>query len=335
MTGAAPTADTLLDPGVLARIGNLELLARVVVEGFINGLHRSPHLGSSTDFAEHRAYMPGDDTRRIDWKLWGRTDRYYVKEFEADTNTNFLVVLDVSPSMRYRGSADDPSAVSKLEYGCYLAAALTYFSSLQRDRVGLATVDGELVEYVPPSAKHLRLVLHALERAAKGGQPKAADEKKPGDMPAGDAPAAARKAAARKTELLPPLQKLSESARRRSIVALISDLYEEPDAVMEAVGQLHGRGNDIAVFHLLDRHEIEFPFADSSNFIDLESGEKMPVIPEYLRTQYRDLVAAHSSALARRAREQRVDYALFDTSKPLDGALFAYLSSRQRLSRVR
>jgi hypothetical protein len=135
--------------------------------------------------------------------------------------------------------------------------------------------------------------------------------------------------------LSPPLQKLSESARRRSIVALISDLYEEPDAVMEAVGHLHGRGNDIVVFHLLDRHEIEFPFADSSNFIDLETGDKMPVIPEYLRKQYRELVAEHSSALARRAREQRVDYALFDTSKPLDNALFAYISSRQRLSRVR
>jgi uncharacterized protein (DUF58 family) len=302
VTAVAHEPTNFLDPGVLAKIGNLELLARVVVQGFINGLHRSPNLGSSTDFAEHRAYMPGDDIRRIDWRLWGRTDRFYVKEFEADTNTSFLVVLDVSPSMRYRGTADDESAVSKLEYGCYLAAALTYFSSLQRDRVGLATVDGELMDYVPPSAKHLQQVLHALDRTIRL------------------TPDAGR---AGRTALLPPFTKLSESTRRRCIIAVISDFYEEPDAIMDAIGQLHGRGNDIVVFHLLDRNELEFPFSDASNFIDLETGEKMPVIPEYLRKQYRELVRGHTTDLARRTRDQQVDYALFDTSKPLDKALFA------------
>jgi uncharacterized protein (DUF58 family) len=325
MTAVAPEAVNFLDPGVLARIGNLELLARVVVEGFINGLHRSPHLGSSTDFAEHRPYMPGDDIRRIDWRLWARTDRFYVKEFEAETNTNFLAVLDVSPSMRYRGTEDDRSAVSKLDYACFLAAALAYFSSKQRDRVGLATFDGDLVDYVPPSARHLQQVLHGLDRASR--RPVAdRPEFPPRSTPAPPAPRAS---------LLPPLKKLSESTRRRSIIALISDFYEEPDAIMDAVAQLHGRGNDIVVFHILDRHEIEFPFTDSSNFIDLESGEKMPVIPEYLRKQYKEIIAQHSAALARRTREATVDYALFDTSKPLDAALFAYLSSRQRLSRVR
>jgi uncharacterized protein (DUF58 family) len=321
----APTAGpaNFLDPDVLARIGNLELLARVVVEGFINGLHRSPHLGSSTDFAEHRAYMPGDDIRRIDWRLWARTDRFYVKEFEAETNTNFLAVLDVSPSMRYSGSGGDRSAVSKLEYACFLAAALAYFSSKQRDRVGLATFDGDLVDYVPPSAKHLQQVLHGLDRASRGSSVASRLSTPDTRLPAPRA------------SLLPPLKKLSESTRRRSIIALISDFYEEPDAIMDAVAQLHGRGNDIVVFHILDHSEIEFPFTDSSNFIDLESGEKMPVIPEYLRKQYREIIAQHSAALARRTREATVDYALFDTSKPLDTALFTYLSSRQRLSRVR
>ena len=326
MTAPAAGPANFLDPGVLARIGNLELLARVVVEGFINGLHRSPHLGSSTDFAEHRAYMPGDDIRRIDWRLWARTDRFYVKQFEAETNTNFLAVLDVSPSMRYRGTEGDRSAVSKLEYACFLAAALAYFSSKQRDRVGLATFDGDLVDYVPPSAKHLQQVLHGLDRANRGSrveshlsQPSTPDPR----------------LSASRASLLPPLKKLSESTRRRSIIALISDFYEEPDAIMDAVAQLHGRGNDIVVFHILDRNEIEFPFTDSSNFIDMESGEKMPVIPEYLRKQYREIIAQHSAALARRTREATVDYALFDTSKPLDSALFTYLSSRQRLSRVR
>src|SRR4051794_9654196 len=158
-TTSVPGAQ-LIDPTVLARIGDLELLARTVVDGFINGLHRAPHLGSSTDFAEHRQYMPGDDIRRIDWRLYARTDRHFIKQFEADTNTNFSVVLDVSRSMAY-GASSDSGRISKLEYGAYLAACLTYFSSLQRDRVGMVTVDSDVVDYIPSSAKHLRVILHA------------------------------------------------------------------------------------------------------------------------------------------------------------------------------
>jgi uncharacterized protein (DUF58 family) len=314
------TVETLLDPTVLARIGNLELLARTVVDGFVNGLHRSPHLGSSTDFAEHRSYMPGDDIRGIDWRLYARTDRYYVKQFEAETNTNFVVLLDVSPSMRYRGATEGPGSVSKLDYGCYLAAALTYFSSKQRDRVGLATFDSDIVEYVPPSAKHLRLVLHALERTS------ARADATPANVPG---------VVSRASTLEEPLKRLSESLRRRSIVLLISDLYEEPDAVISALANVRGRGNDLIMFHLLDRNEIEFPFSDATNFVDLETGEKMPVIPEYLRTQYREVVATHTATLAQRMQEQRIDYAMFDTSKPLDKALFTYLLARERFSTAR
>lgn len=313
-----PDSATLLDPTVLARIGDLELLARTVVEGFVNGLHRSPHLGSSTDFAEHRAYMPGDDIRGIDWRLYARSDRYYVKQFEADTNANFVVLLDVSPSMRYRGATEGPGSVSKLDYGCYLAAALSYFSSTQRDRVGLATFDEDIVEYVPPSAKHLRLVLHALERTAHGAEPDGV----PG-------------APLRASTLDAPLRKLTESLRRRSIVLLISDVYEEPDAVLSALANVRGRGNDLIVFHLLDRSELEFPFADATNFVDIETGDRMPVIPDYLRAQYRQVVAEHTATLGRRMREQRIDYALFDTSKPLDQALFTYLLARERFSTTR
>jgi uncharacterized protein (DUF58 family) len=314
VTAVAPSTTSFLDPSVLARIGNLELLAKTVVEGFINGLHRSPHLGASTDFAEHRPYMPGDDIRRIDWKLFGRTDRHYVKEFEAETNTNFRVIVDVSPSMRYGASPEDERP-SKLTYACYLAACLTYFSSLQRDRVGLATIDGDIVDYVPPSAKHRQRVLHALDRASRG---------------AADAPVRKTKAV-----LLPPMRKLSESVRRRSIIALVSDFYEDVDDVITALSHLRGRGNDIMVFHVLDPRELEFPFIDSSNFIDMETGERMPVIPEYLRAQYKELITQHTKLLAKRLGEHRVDYGLFDTSKPLDRALFAYLSARQRYARVR
>src|SRR3954467_668409 len=166
-TASIPGAN-LIDPNVLARIGNLELLARIVVDGFINGLHRAPHLGSSTDFAEHRLYTPGDDTRRVDWKLYGRTDKYFLKQYEADTNTNFTAIVDVSKSMRY-GASKEPARVSKLEYGCYLAACLTYFSSMQRDRVGLITVDRDIAEYIPPSSKHLRQILQALDQTIQAG----------------------------------------------------------------------------------------------------------------------------------------------------------------------
>lgn len=319
MTAAAPpVADrqptSFLDPTVLARIGNLELLARTVVEGFINGLHKSPHLGASTDFAQHRGYMPGDDIRRIDWRLWARSDRYYLKEFEAETNTNFKVLLDVSPSMRYGG---DPATgkLSKLTYACYLAACLTYFSSLQRDRVGMATFDQDVVDYIPSSAKHLRQILHALDRLEHSAR----DTK----MTPG------------KSTLGPPLKKLSDTLRRRSLVVVISDFYEDPESIMHALAHVRGRGNDVIVFHVLDPREIDFSFTESSNFIDMETGTKMPVIPEYLRKQYRDLVKVHTDTLGKRVGESRADYFLFDTSKPLDKALFAYLGARQRFNRVR
>ena len=312
---AAPQQPTsFLDPSVLARIGNLELLAKVVVEGFINGLHKSPHLGASTDFAEHRAYMPGDDIRRIDWKLWARSDRYFVKEFEADTNTNFIAIIDMSPSMRFGANPED-GRVSKLTYACYLAACLTYFSSLQRDRVGMATIDHDIVDYVPPSAKHLRLVLHSLDRIERGARN--------------------AKATPGKSTLQAPLRKLSETLRRRSIVVLISDFYEDPDEIINALSHVRGRGNDVIVFHLLDPREIDFSYTEASNFIDMETGLKMPVIPEYLRQQYRELVREHSASLSRRIGETRADYALFDTSKPLDQALFNYLVAREKFSRVR
>ena len=217
-TAAVPGAH-LIDPTVLARIGNLELLARTVVDGFINGLHRAPHLGSSTDFAEHRQYMPGDDIRRIDWRLYARTDKYFVKQYEADTNTNFSVVLDVSKSMRY-GASQDTGRVSKLEYGAYLAACLTYFSSIQRDRVGLVTVETDVVDYIPSSAKHLRIVLQTLDRALNAGREASATD--------------AKKGLATAPTLAPPLRKLSEIYRRRSMLVVISDFYEEPEAVVDA-----------------------------------------------------------------------------------------------------
>jgi len=293
---------SFLDPKVLARIDSLDLLARTVVDGFINGLHRSPYLGLSIDFAEHRPYMPGDDIRRIDWRVFGRTDRYYVKEFEADTNANFLVVLDISRSMDYASNG-----ITKLDYARYLAACLSYFSRQQRDRVGLATIAEDIVEFVPPSAKHLDIVLHTIDRVQPGGG----------------------------SDIERALLKIAEATKRRSIILLISDLYEEPQSVLRAISYLKNKGNDVLVFQVLDPAEIEFPFEGPVHFEDLESGERIPVVPELQREQYQQLVQLHLSELSRLLVENRMDYFFFDTSKPLDHALFAYLSRREKLSRKR
>ena len=307
-----------LDPATLARIDNLELLARTVVDGFINGLHRSPYLGLSLDFAEHRPYNPGDDVRRIDWRLWARTDRYYVKEFEAETNANFMTLLDVSASMTY-GSG----GIRKIDYARYLAACLTWFSRQQRDRVGLITFDAGVRDYVPPSARHLDVVLHTLDRIGRG----AADA-----IPRGDA---AETRGAPEPGLAAAVLHAAERVRRRGIVVLISDFYEDPASAVDAVRQLRYRGNDVIVFHVLDPAEIEFPFEDASGFEDLETGERIPVVPETMRSKYRQLIDSHVAELARRFSEEGIDYSLFDTGTPLDYALYRYLSDRERKGRVR
>jgi uncharacterized protein (DUF58 family) len=203
------TTTRFLDPHVLSRIANLEILARTVVDGFINGLHHSPYFGLSVDFAEHRPYMPGDDIRRVDWKVFGRTDRFYVKEFEADTNANFSILFDTSGSMRY-GS----HGITKLDYGRYLAACLAYFSRQQRDRVGIVTFREDVLEYVPCSAKHLDVVLHTIDRIEAKGEGKFEE----------------------------PLLKVAEILRRRSILVLISDLYDEPDTILKALNRRATRG---------------------------------------------------------------------------------------------
>jgi uncharacterized protein (DUF58 family) len=303
-----------VDPSVLARIGNLELLARTVVDGFINGLHRAPHLGFSLDFAEHRGYEPGDDLRRVDWRVFARTDRFYVKQFEADSNANCLVALDTSPSMRY-GSG----SLTKLDYGRYLAASLLYFSHQQRDRVGLATFDTEVRDYVPPSAKHLEFALYALDRLDR--QPAAADRQDGRPAPAAG--------------LVGPLLTLTERLSRRGIVAVVSDLYAEPEAVVRAVRPLRFRGHDVVVFHVLDPAELTFPFTDAATFEDLESGGRLPIVPDAVRDEYRRLVRAHVDALSQLFVDSRIDYALFDSSVPLDHALFRYLATRERLARAR
>src|SRR5262245_31965910 len=291
-----------VDPKILARIGNLELLAKTVVDGFINGMHRAPFFGASIDFAEHRGYVPGDDIRRVDWKLYARTDRYYVKQYEADTNTNFSILFDISRSMGFSSGG-----VTKLEYGSFLGACLSYLATRQRDRVGILTFDEDIVDHIPPSAKHFDMVLHTLDRAK-------AD--RPGHLSA-------------------PLHKMAEHFKRRGILLLISDFYDEPDAILDAIKPLRYLGNDLIVFHVLDPQEIRFDYQDASAFEDLESREQIPVVPQSFRAEYRRLIQEHINALQTKFSEQRIDYALINTSEPLDRALFSYLSSREKMMRVR
>jgi uncharacterized protein (DUF58 family) len=301
-TRGSTTGTQFLDPAVLGRIGNLQLLAKTVVDGFLTGLHRSPYLGFSIDFAEHRPYMPGDDIRRIDWRLFARTDRHYIKLFEADTNANFVVLLDVSASMSY-----GTHSLAKLDYARYLAACLSYFSSEQRDRVGLVTFDHEIVEYVPPSMKRLDTILHLLDRAEAG----------------------------RAGSLTEPLLQITELLGRKGILVLISDFYEEPEKVIAAIGPLRARGHDVITFQVMDPAELDFPFEEASGFEDLETREQIPVVPGRLKAEYKRMIDEHLEALKTRFSSNRIDYTLLDTSKPLDLALFQYLLARERLSKAR
>lgn len=286
----------LLDPKVVLQLRDLSFVARNVVNGFVAGQHKSRHRGTSVDFAEHRPYSLGDDIRRIDWRLFARTDRYFVKQFEADSNASFLIVLDISPSMRY-GSI----GITKLDYARGLAACLAYLASTQKDRVGLMTFDREVREFIPPRGGRLDDVLRALSNlpeAGGGGQ------------------------------LNPPLAKAAEASRRAGIVVLLSDLYEEPDAAVAAIRSLQHRGSEVVVLHILDPAERTFPFDDVATFEDLESGELVPADPEKIRSEYRVLIEKHIETLRDRLGRDRVQHVLMETSMPLETALRHFLRDR-------
>jgi uncharacterized protein (DUF58 family) len=297
---SVPQPTRFIDPAVLTRISSLELVARTVVEGFIAGLHRSPHLGFSVNFAEYRSYRPGDDIRKIDWKVYGRLDKFFVKEYEGETNTSIHLILDCSRSMAYRNKG-----IQKLEYGQFLAASLGYFAFKQRDGVGFISYDEDVREFVPArgSMGHLNAVLHAIERTEPG----------------------------EKTNFVKPLVSVAGRLRRRGIVVLISDLYDDPPHVMEGLRHLVYRGNDVIVFHVLDPEELRFDFDQSAQFIDMETRAEMHVIPEYVREEYRRVLKDQIAYYERECRKDRMDYALMDTSQPLDHALFTYLLRREQL----
>ena len=317
-----PSATRFIDPAALARIQNLSLVAKMVVQGFISGLHRSTFLGRSIDFAEHRPYMPGDDIRRLDWRLFARSDRFHVKEFEADTNANFVAALDMSRSMDF-GHA----GIRKLDYARFLAGSLAAFSRAQRDRVGLATFDSRLREFVPPSAKHLETVLQHLARA----------------HPSDETPAARRRGEARPAGALGDvLSRLGAALGRRGLIAVVSDFYEPPEAVVEAFDALRVAGHDIMAFHVLDPAERDLDLGGvrgfeeaGARFRDLETGAVLDLSPRRAREAYREAVSAHIGALRAGLGRRGVDYIVTDTATPLDFALFRYLSERESRRRRR
>jgi uncharacterized protein (DUF58 family) len=289
-----------LDPAVIARLGTMELKARTVVEGFLSGLHRSPYKGFSVEFAEYRQYLPGDDLSTLDWKVYARSDRHYVKKYQEDTNLECHLLVDLSASMAYRGTAP----MSKLEYGSVLAASLAFLMNRQRDATGLIAFDEKIAFRLPAGARagHLHALLLALERLQPG----------------------------KRSDVGRPLHQLAEALVKRSMVVLISDMLDDPAPVIKGLKHLRHRGTDVVVFQVLDPTELTFPFRGASKFKDVESGDEVTADPASIRTAYLRELAGLTLRYDRELRGAGIDYVQLDTSQPLDFALLAYLSARSR-----
>ncbi|MEE2964392.1 MAG: DUF58 domain-containing protein [Acidobacteriota bacterium] len=290
---------SFLDPAVVARIGSLELIARTIVEGFFAGLHRSPFKGFSVEFSEYRPYLPGDAPSTIDWKLFARSDRHYVKKFEQETNLECHLLLDVSASMGYASHA-----VSKLRFGVCLAAALAYLMHRQRDAVGLTLFDDHVVDSVPVGTRggQLRALLAGLSRASPGTR----------------------------SDVQMPLHQLAARLTRRGLVVLISDLLDDPAGIIEGLKHLRFQGSEVLVLQTLDPAELTFPFDQPARFEDLETADAVPVVPAQVRAHYLDRMRSLSERYRRELRRAGVDYHQLDTATPFDTALRAYLSTRAR-----
>lgn len=292
------TLQRFLDPAVLAGIANLELVAKTVVDGFISGLHRSPDFGFSQEFAEYRMYTPGDDLRHVDWNVYARTDRCYLKRYHGETNTLLTVLLDASASMAFSSHS-----TSKIDYARYLAASLEYLAHHQRDAIGLIVFDDEIRNYVQPSGRtgQLQRILHAIGKAEPGAR----------------------------TDFAKPFIHFQQFLFRRGLVVVISDFYAPPEEVIKTMLPLRYRGNEVILFHVLDPEEIEPKLKGPALLVDMETEDEMEVSADYARNEYRQKIQAHISALKTEAQKAGIDYFLADTSHPLDTALRGYLMIRQ------
>jgi uncharacterized protein (DUF58 family) len=287
-----------LDPATLASISGLDLIAKTVVDGFVAGLHRSPDFGFSQEFAEYRAYTPGDDLRHVDWNVFARTERTYLKRYRGETNSLLTVLLDASQSMEYASHA-----VSKMDYARYVAASLFYLAiHNQRDAAGLIVFDDEVRNYIRPSTRQGQLarLLSGLELA----EPRA------------------------RTDFGKPMRHFQEFLRRRGLVVIVSDFYESPDTIIRTLEPLRFHGNEVVLFHILDPQEIRPVLGEPAVFVDLETKQQMEVTPDYAHKEYRGKMDAHIADLGRRSRGAGMDYFLLETNRPLDAAFREYLSIR-------
>jgi uncharacterized protein (DUF58 family) len=303
IAGTRPgSARGALDPAVVARLAHLDVRARLVVEGFIAGMHRSPFHGFSVEFAEHRPYMPGDPLKNLDWKVWARSDRYLVKQYTEETNLRCHLLLDLSGSMAFRS---ERASMSKLDYARSLAAALAYLMLQQQDAVGALLFSDRPLQYVPPRAvrSHLDQLLRTFTEAAPQGP----------------------------TRVGPVLNELAERIKRRGLIVILSDLMDKPADVLQGLQHFRHRRHEVVVFHVLDPDEIEFPYTDTATFVDLESGERLTTEPWEIARRYRARFTAWTEQYRRQCREQRIDYVPLDTRTPFDQALLAYLEKRVKL----
>ncbi len=286
------------DPKVLAGISNLYLRARWVVEGMMSGVHRSRAKGFSVEFEEHREYSPGDEIRRIDWKALGKFDRYFIKEYEDETNLRAYLCLDASASMDYASDG-----ITKFDYGCTLAASLAYLILKQQDAAGLVTFSNRIESFIPPRAKrdYLTQILRALETRGPAGE----------------------------TNVGKILEEVAAQVKRRGLVVLVSDLLDEPEQVLKALRLFRFKGNDVIVFHLLDPAELELPFDGNILFEDLEEPNlRVFADPRVIRKTYQQVVQEFVREMRKQCHDSAIDYQLISTDTPLDQALTSYLSWR-------
>jgi uncharacterized protein (DUF58 family) len=291
-----------LQPAVVAQLANMELRARLVVEGFITGLHRSPYHGFSVEFTEHRQYMPGDEIKHIDWKAYGKTDRFYIKQFEEETNLKSYLIVDASRSMDYASKGN----IKKFEYASYIAAALAYLMIEQRDAVGLTLFDEGVRLLLPPRAtrSYLKVILKELELARP----------------------------AKKTGTAASLHLIAEQMKRRGLVIILSDLFDQPESVMTALKHFRHKGNEVVMMHVLDPLERSFAFGGDAIFKDLETQEELMTQPWHIQKAYQQSMQEFLDFYKRRCRDNNIDYVLLDTSTSFDKALFEYLNKRKRMN---
>jgi uncharacterized protein (DUF58 family) len=296
------TAGSFIDPHTLMRIQSLQLRAKIVVQGFLSGLHRSPHHGFSVEFSEYRQYSPGDDPRYLDWRLFARTDRYYIKRFEEETNLRCHLLVDMSRSMGF-GSL----TYTKVDYARTVAATLAYFLAQQRDAAGLVTFDQEIADYLPARYRpgHLHRLMVCLERAVAGAS----------------------------TNVAAPLEQVAAVVRKRGMVVLISDMLAPVDLLKSPLGYLRSQGHEVVLLRVLDPAEIDFAFDKAATFVDAETGKDLYIDPTLARAEYREKFSRHAAAVEQVCRELGIDYYLMSTAQPLELGLFDFLQARGRAGR--